>query len=387
MKQTNFLMKISFCIIKTPFPIDEHDYTIFFTKVGTEYLDTSIKKEREFFEIVGFLKKIGYIEIDDLSFGFVGTNRTKKMTKEELIQYFRSIGMTYGNKFEKNMAYEMEQMKKLINPQSASSILKDFINELKKESAIEGKLKNIINSPTPEQLSSVPKFGEEIELSFYLILDFLYNEDKAEFQIDLNGSFLQEKQNIRRYRNIVKVISEKFERFEKEDSMDDGLYFRSKKTKGDIMNEISFLYEVVVDLVKHKKNTKASGEAFEKVEFYFDLFDIREKVNPNERIVIINNDAIDYVKMIDLSEAIKESSKKQELKTIEFFEVEETCKELKEQLNKRMLIFAENEEFESASRLKNDIKIIEDKIGFFKENNLKEKKISIDMFHDHFNLK
>ncbi len=384
--------EVIFCIIDTPFSIEEHDYTIIFTRKGHNQIDYKIRDEYDFSSIVNVLKKIGYLEIDDLRFEYIGNYIKTKPSKKDLITSLEMTGVSYNNEFEFNMSEELKRISALVNPASIKKLFESSF-ELGDENTLEKTLKDleetshnhIEKSNKKRKTTIIPSIGKEIELSFYLLFDFVYNESVKNFFIDVNGAFSLQQKADKRYRNLIKISTEKFERFDNGDiSNNRTMFFKSKKTKGDFLNEVSFLHEVVVDLIVKNKSKNDSKMVFDKREFYFDIFDIKNKVNHSENI-IISLDITGYEDMLILSEKIQKEKSKQQEKTVNIEEVKTACKEVEESLTIRMLKKADEDNFKEAAYLKKNIQVVKGKIQEFKKNH-KRGNLSLEDYHNFFNL-
>lgn len=383
---------IIFCIVDTPFSIEEHEYTIIFTKKGDINIDHKIREEYDFSSITNILEKKGYIEIEDLKFEYTGQNYVKnKPTKKDLITSLEMIGVSYGKDFESNMIQEIKKISNLINPEAIKKIFETSFNI--EGNSLEKTMKFIeensqnpeVKEPKKRKTTILPSIGKEIELSFYLLFDFVYNDSIKDFLIDLNGAFSLDTKAEKRYRNLIRIVTEKFERFDNGDVNNNRtMFFKSKKTKEDFLNEISFLHEVVVDLIVKSNNKGENKMVFDKREFYFDIFDIKNKINNSENI-IISLDITDYENMLILSDKIKKEKIKQKQKTVNIEEVKIACKEVENSLTYRMLKSADEDNFKEAASLKKNIQIVKNKIKNFKSN-YKRGNLSLEDYHDFFNL-
>jgi len=385
---------IIFCIINTPFSIEENDYTILFTREGCDYIDYNIREEYNFSKITKALNKKGYIEIDILKFEYTGMSINNRPTKKDLISTLEIIGIVYEENFEKHMQKEVEKASSMINPDLIKKILQtSSFNSNTEKNSLETTMLALEDASRMSEIklnkkrkrTIIPSIGKEIELSFYLFFEFIYNDQIKDFLIDINGSFSLDDELQNKYKNFIKITTEKFERFENETiSNNRTLFFRTKKTKLDFLNEVSFLYEVIVDIII-KTNAKNDHKMkLDNKEFYFDLFDIRKKVNLDSKI-IISLDMTDYENLLVFSDKIQNEKAKQHEKTIDFIEIKNVCKEIEDSLMSRMLKSADEDDFKEAALLKNNIQIVKNKINFFNKNH-KKGNISLEEYHNYFNL-
>ena len=369
-------MDIDFCVVDVAFSSGD-DFTIFFTRSGLNDLDPTIRKEVEYEKVVKTMKKHAYSEIDEFTFEYTGgIGKKKPKTRNELISTLMDAGFFHSLTFEDAMKKKLEKLTRAIDIKKGKSIEKIF-NESINEKTVPAKPKR------RKHINIIPSYGEKIDITFLLVADFIF-QDKDVFGIDLNGGFDPQKGNPNTYRNIIKIITEKFERFAIDDREFDMIHFRSLKSKGEILEEVGFLYEVFIDSLKFRPNQRK--KSFYAKEFhYFDIFDIRDKINLDERIVI-SVDVSDYSNLIELSESILSDKYLQLDKNIDFEDIEFSTIELIDKLNIKMTYYAHHEEFIMAAKIKKDINKITSKIERYKENPIVG-KLSPEDFHNLFNLK
>jgi hypothetical protein len=371
-------MNFVFCVLNNVFSENKDDLTIFFTRSGIDYLDFSIKLHEDYDNILKIMQKNDYMEVNDLTFEYVGKKSQKKEDRELIISILIANNFDYNYDFEKTMISDMKEIVNSIGPKAMENIEKAFKESLED--------KKILKKPSRRRKNNtniIPTYGQKIDLSFFLVTDFHFGDNEVS-HIDLNGGFDLQKVTPKSYRNIIKIITEKFERFAINNDEFDVLHFRSLKSKGEILQEVGFLYEVVVDFFKFKPNQRKNS-FFAKELHYFDIFDIRERINLDERIVV-SFDVTDYSNIMMLSENIANEKWTQENKNIDFEEVESSSLELLTRLDIKMKNYAKDEEFMKAAQIKSDIKKINEKMSNYKKNPIVG-KISANDFHNIFNLK
>ena len=340
-------MNIDFCILDDPFGGNEK--VVFITRAGLSYIDCTIRKEDSFGELIDFLKENNYFETEYLKFEYM-KEKNEKPTSDKLKKGLEKIGAKYNKIFENRIKEDYENLKNL----PFHSLL------------------NIV----------LPAVNKSLNLNIFLFFEFLF-PDEDRFVVDLAGEFRHGGMSKDgRIKDLVKAINLEFERLG-----DKGKYyqFQTVKNKGEIIKELSFFYEIYVDIFKYKVVSKTET-LVKKDGLFYHIMDIKDKINSEEKI-FFTVDKKDLSRMFLLSEKIGIEYQEQKEKTIEIEEVYESYINLCMSLETQMLEFADDEEFKKAAKIKGDLTLIKEKSEkFFKENKHID-KISKEEFHSYFNFK
>lgn len=383
-------LKIDFCIIKNPWEKSSDSLSVFVTKSGLDHLDESTKDEEGYKIIVDALKKVGYLETDKFRFEYISNENAEDSNKSNLTELLQEAGANYSKTLEDSLNKDFETLQ--------SNLDLDLINNMMKESDIEEFGSSIdeaffkfqtdktvqVSDENNDQDITLPRIGEEITLNLYLFVDLFINDDIENYKVDLSGSFSKEStESINGYyKSLIKIFTDSFKRvnYNKNSEI---IELVSTKSKGDLYKEISFLYDVVIDVIKASRYNDQQT-MLETNGYYFNILELKEKINLEEKIyfeVGVN----DFKTMLGLSKNIAfEKETKQQNQVIEIDEVREECDEFIEVLEMDMIALAEDEEFKSAQELKEKVSKIKEKVENFEKemSSSGRKKISIGEFHD-----
>lgn len=391
----NEKINLDYCIMKNPFGFDgEEEYSIFFTKKGLANIDNSLKQEDQYSKLIEFLKGKGYLETDDFKFEYIDNKlKLKKLNIDQIKDMLEEAGASYNLKFEQTIQEHYEQsmgeldvellrgafeimqhdsdlVRIIQDPDEYEEVEESEYKKMdeKKKESISDKIKRKINTP---------KVGEKVFISLYLFLQCTYMEEESDFDVDLHASLTLKHKKSQSYRSYIKVINAEFERVE---SKDGTVELKSIKNKGDLLKEISFLFDGFFDIVKLKDYT---SEQFllEKNRFFFCMMDVKDRIREEEVLTVELENDDEYFRMIDISDEIYEELEEQKEHKLTIEDIEEMTEDVVEILENKMLDFSDDEEFLEAARVKKEIAYIDDTVDKLVQEKGKDGEINFHDFH------
>jgi len=319
-----------FCIIPNPFASGGRSM-IFITKSGEGFLEKEIAEEKDYKDIKEILEQFGYTETSPLQFESSNNTKTSEPTILDMRGFLEEFGLSYSRELEVNVVSDLNNLKS-----ETDKLAKDFNNP--DENPIGEKTKNKLIASKKE------------------IFDFKHTEPKDGFNADFQSS---EDHNDRNY---IRILESDFERVvdPKKPNM---ITLVSKKTQSDLLKEAGILYS---GHFKYKRQLEKDGSIIIKESTYkYKLAEVKQYLNP-EQCILIDTSRMGYDKLINLSNKIRVESITEYKKFIPTGEIEHEAEELSKFLSKKMEILSEKEEFEEASLIMKDVKVIQDKVDLIK---------------------
>ena len=385
-------LNIDFCIIKNPLENSNNNLLIFITNKGSISLDDSTKKDDGYKIVVNALKEMGYLETDSLRFEYIQNENKEDSDRETLFNLLREVGANYSEGLEEVIVENFETLKNGLDLEFINNLIKQS-NDEEFDSTIDEAFYKLQTEDVEKAVAlesdevefRLPKMGDIVDLDMYLFVDLFLMDDTKDFSADLSGSFSKENKNSISglYKSLIKIFSDSFHRVNFNNNSE-VIELMSDKSKGEIYKEISFLYDIVIDVIKAKKFDDRKT-VLETDGYYFNILDLKEKINMNEKIYF-EVKVEDYRTMLGMSNSIKlEKTNRQQKETIKISEVTEECEEFIESIEENMLIYAAEEEFDEALKLKETTNSIKRKVKSFKEVVSGRNKICIGEFHELLN--
>ena len=280
-------LNIDFCIIENPIANNDGNLLIFITRSGLDYLDERTKDEESYYRIVDTLKEVGYLETDELRFEYIKNDEVEQVKESDLIESMESAGAKYSKNLETTLKKDLEKVKDGLDV----NLINDFIKQAEVEefgSSIDEAFfylqSDIDTEPIGYEKEAVQKFklpeiGESIDLNMYLMIDLALSEDTQDFTVDFTGSFTKSNKELTEagvHQNLVKIFKDSFKRVNRQNK-NGTLEFESTKTKGEMYEEITFLYDVVIDILRASK-LGDNQTMLETEGYFFNILDLKEKV-------------------------------------------------------------------------------------------------------------
>lgn len=380
---------IDFCIIDNPFNTsDKSNLLVFITKEGLEYLEDKTVETDGYRKAVSELKKLGFLETDNFRFEFIQNDDLNYEPEENMIiSTLENIGATYSDKLEDNIYQDFSNLKDNIDLDLINSLIKEA-ETVSYDSSIDKAFNDLHNykDPITEDLEDVyeidlPKIKEIIELNLFIFIDMFFKEGE-DFVADISGDFTRNQKNLPSgvFRSMVKIFKDNFKRVNYNKNPD-VIELISTKTKGEILKEISFLYDVSIEVVKAQKFNETKF-LIENEPKYYNILQIKDHIGNLEECIYFEVSVKDYFKLISKSKSIgiqKES--KQDKETIYVDEVVDEALFFIETIKSDIKSCAKNEEFEEALVLKEISNSLDKKVDNFKKQFKDKEKMSIEDFH------
>jgi hypothetical protein len=343
-KEFNF----NFCIIPNPFSSDVRNI-IFISKSEDNLLNEDILNKSQYNDVKEMLEQFGYTETRSNQFESSNNAPADEMTMLDMRLFLEDCGLTYSRELEVNIIKELSSLKTEFNQSEENYNDKLPIKSNVKNRLIESK-KELFNFKYKE-----PKRKEKISLYFYLFLEFGFNQYGKPF-IQLNGDFKDFKDCDDR--NYIKIVKSDFERVN-DPRKPNSIVLSSCKTQKDFIKEAGMLYSGFFKY--QRREEKGSSMIIKEEKHPYKLADVRRYLNPEQAIVVETN-RMGYDKLITLSKKIKAESIKESNRYISTDVIKVQAEDLKSHLTKKMNILSQEEEFESALRMKADVDFIEVKM-------------------------
>lgn len=379
-------INIDFCIIKNPLENSKNNLLVFITKAGLMHLDESIKDEEGYKVVVNTLKEVGYLETDNFRFEYIKNISTEDSSEKDLKKLLQKAGASYSKGLEEAINEDFETIKSKLD----INLINDLLNQSEEntfastidEAFYKLQTEEAVKSKDEDPDFKLPKLREKIDLNMYLFVDLFMLDDIDDFKADLNGGFIKTTKEHAGggYKSLVKIFSDSFTRVNYNNNPE-VIELVSTKSKGDLYKETTFLYDVIIDVIKASKfnDTKTMLETRP---YFFNIQDLKDKFKLDEKIYFeVGVD--DYRKMVTMSKNIElERVAKQQKNSIDIEEVLDDCYGIIESIEDEMLMHAEEEEFKEALSLKNRILKIKEKIESFKEYTSDKESVSLDDLHN-----
>jgi len=366
----NFKNKLDFCIIPSPYSGGLKN--LFFVAYhGTNQISEKLCLEEDYEVIRYLLNGHGYQEIDFCVFESAN-NATD--TINDVVSSLSKSGLKYSKPFEFNIMGELDSFKRDVL--SGSDIIEPKLGTDLNEQLF---FTTTISENKDVPKNKVPKIGEKIKLNFYLFIQCIFvNENDC--ILELVGDLYSKENN--NTRNFLQISGCDFIRLDS--NIPNVLLLQSTKTYKDLIDEVSFLHQGSFRFVK--PIVTQNGETIMRTkEFIYNIMEIKKNINPNHRIVVEVNLNHYYDDMIEMSKKIKKEMGLEAKKIISLETLKPDMIQLKDRFGDKMLHYAETDEFEKASLIKNHISFIEDKIKVV--DSLEDKNITKKEFNKTFCLK
>ena len=381
---------IDFCIIDNPFNTsNKPNLLVFITKEGLEYLEDETKDTEGYKVMVLELKSLGFLETDNFRFEFIqNEDMTKEPDENTIINRLEDKGAIYSDKLENALYEDLNQIKSSIDLEFINTLIKEA-EQITYDSSIDEAFSKLhshkeevdINITDETKLKMPPKIKEHISLNMYLFVD-LFFKDEDKFVVDISGGFRKEDVSVPSgmYRSMVKIFSDNFKRVNYKKNPDI-IELVSTKTKKDLLQEISFLYDVSIDVVKAQKfNDKKF--IIENEPKYYNILNLKENIDNLNECIYFEVSPKDFHKMLTISDNIDiERKSKQNTEIIEVDEVLDECYFFIDIIESDMKKCAYEEDFEEALILKDISNSLRDKVENFTESLNGRELISIEEFH------
>ncbi len=346
-----FNLDLDFCIIYNPIFYND-SYMIYFTRRDEAILDYSIREEDAYEELLDFMRSMGYFEVDYLTFEFMGEEEGPvKLEVDDMVARLIEKGAKYNLKFEDVVKDTLEAIKKDLDS--------EYLNQIFSSSkSTKNKLEII-----PTRNYKLPEINGRLNMYFYLFLE-CYFINASEGFLKLTGDF-DSRQNTNE-RNFLRILNTDFVRIQSD--REDYYRFETVKSNVEIVKSVSFLQGgyFQINATDHDEENLSIKHS-KTVTFFYSILEIKNKLKKNDKI-IIEVPTEKFNTMMEISQRIRHENKFFEKETIAFEDITSSFEILKKMGTKKMLEFAEEEDFIKASAIKRDLKTIGTKERFFMEN-------------------
>ena len=357
-------INLDFCIIENP--LDKNKKPIIFvTRKGKKYLDETVIHEDDYEKAIYTIQNIGYIESDMLTFEFSQDPDFKNITLENIKETLEKSGMRYSEKLEKTMQSEFE----VFNLRGA----KNFIQNLSKEKIIADGCEVPMGFFEKPLTYKIPEIGQKLTLCFYLFIECKFYNGKC--FLNLNGDFVSNQSSD--MKNFIIPFKCDFIRINNIYNPN-RIILKSCQTNLDILKRLPMDFAGSFLLKTIEKNL-----SIEKLFVYY-LMEIKNNFPQDNRISIEIDSSINFDKMIEYSKKIKREHQILQQTKYEIGQVEPTLTKIKQILTPKMLNHADNDEFEKAAKIKNDIAYADNRIDLLK--NIHEDAIQYRKYIKTFHL-
>jgi len=354
------MIKLNFCVLHNPVNINGAPI-VFLTKLGENFLDTSVIEDSEYELAVAVMEELGYVESDLLTFEFSMDPDYKAMNKNNLIFKLEAKGLVYNKNLEQNLLSDFNLAKSAI---------------INADGRLGGNLQNLyLKSPLePEDffrktsdLYRIPKVGEKITLYFYLFLECKFKNGNC--YLNLNGNFNSSANQ--KTKNFLQVAKYDF--------------IRTNNTFNPNIITLKSVFsngEIVKTLPMHLGGSFIHKLNDSKKIFIYHLMEIKNNINKKNRITIEVDNINNFDSMMLISNEIKAEYTRQNHSEVRLETVKELLDDCSIVLNKKMLKFASEDKYENASIVQKDIAYIKTRIDNI--NNDKEylpTKLFVKKYH------
>lgn len=369
-----------FCIIPNPFSSGGRNM-IFITKAGENSLNEEIIDNKQYKDIKEILEKFGYTETSYLQFESSNNEGFQKSTILEMKECLEDFGLSYNREFEVNIVRDLNNLKVETGKVMHNNL--DFIygDGFKEDSSVVGEetRNKLIKSKKKmfEFEYKEPELKDKIYLNFYLFLEFGFNQAGNPI-IQFGGDFKDNDDYDDR--NYIRIVESEFVRIHEPNSPS-AIVLKSIKTQEDFLKEIGILYSGFFKYQRRIENDNAM--ILKETKYPYKLIDVKKYIKPDQSIIVETN-RMGYDRLIKLSDKIKIESFQENKKIISIGDIKHKAKELNKFISNKMQILSEKEEFEEASKLKNDIEFIQKKLDLIKD--LKKSEITTEEYFYLFSI-
>lgn len=369
-----------FCIIPNPFSSGGRNM-IFITKAGENSLNEEIIDNKQYKDIKEILEKFGYTETSYLQFESSNNEGFQKSTILEMKECLEDFGLSYNREFEVNIVRDLNNLKVETGKVMHNNL--DFIygDGFEEDSSVVGEeTRNKLIKSKKEMFEfeyKEPELKDKIYLNFYLFLEFGFNQAGNPI-IQFGGDFKDNDDYDDR--NYIRIVESEFVRIHEPNSPS-AIVLKSIKTQEDFLKEIGILYSGFFKYQRRIENDNAM--ILKETKYPYKLIDVKKYIKPDQSIIVETN-RMGYDRLIKLSDKIKIESFQENKKIISIGDIKHKAKELNKFISNKMQILSEKEEFEEASKLKNDIEFIQKKLDLIKD--LKKSEITTEEYFYLFSI-
>jgi len=372
---------LDFCIIPNPFASGGRNM-IFITKSGENSLNIEVADSKKYHDIKEVLEKFGYTETSLLQFESSNNESNPKSTILDMKEFLEDFGLSYSRELEVDIVKDLNSLK--IETDNVAQNNLDFIygdeNFDEADSPIGEETKNELIKSKKEMFEfkyKEPEVKEEITLSFYLFLEFGFNQVGSPI-IQFGGDFKDSDDYDDR--NYIKIVESEFTRVHDPKSPN-SIVLKSTKTQEEFLKEAGILYS---GFFKYQRRLeKGESMILKETKYPYRLVDVKKHIKPDQSIVVETN-RMGYDRLIKFSDRIKIESVQEGSKFISTGDIEHEAEELSKFFSNKMQVLSEKEEFEEASKLKKDVEFLQEKLDFIK--NLDKGEITTYEYFDLFSI-
>lgn len=349
-------IKLGYCILKNPFS-EERETMIFISLPNSPTLNAEIMDQPAFNRACKLLKRMGFVQTEPLTFE---NAKSIKVNNKLIRKTLEEVGMSYNKNLEASIRKELTTI--------AQEAEKEMIREaiVKEDPLLDVshyiRTKNDSTLPLGSKYR-IPAIGETIELYFYLFLEgSLLKGDEVLY--NLNGDFYTKKGNTGK--RFIKSIGAKFRRIDRGNSKE--LYFESIPNYKGFIDDIDCLYTATFRF----DTGGMLGYGKDQVKKTVSIMEITTDINLANYITINLESPRHFSQLITLSNEIKQEMIDAKDRTIPMEFLLEKSKNLANNLNQKMLMAADDEEYEKAAYFKKSIHSINDRIKWMKQSSKTE---------------
>lgn len=339
-----FNLDLDFCIIYNP--IFENDsYIIYFTRRDESVLDYSLREEESYDELLNFMRTLGYMEVDYLTFDFIGDrNDQEKLEMEDIMARLIEKGVRYNIRFEDVIKETLETLRDDLDSDYDDLVFNPGPN----------RKREII----PTRKYTLPEVGNRLNIYFYLFLECHFLNNTEGF-LKVTGDF-ESKENTSD-RNFLRILNTDFRRIKSDD--EDVLRFETVKSASEIIKTVSFLQGGYFQMSNGEEESKNS----KLITYFYSILEIKNKIKTTDKI-IVEVPTYKFDIMMEISQRIRMENKIYEKDDITSEDILTSFEVLRKMATKKMIELADDEEFRKAAAIKRDIKIVGQKEKFYIEN-------------------
>jgi hypothetical protein len=284
-------IELGYCIIANPFS-KERETMIFVSKKDSPTLNTEIYEQTSYNEACLVLKRLGFVQTEILTFESIQKN---KISLNQIKSELESHGMTYNKNLEASIRMELksiqEETKKTKNISDPIVGLSKYLEQKGNSEII-----NAINEPLYIQGYQIPKYGETIELYFYLFLESTLLKE-GDILFLLNGDFYNKKSdNEKKY---IQIVRSKFRRINT--GNDKQMHFESLSKYKDFISDIDCLFTTSLEFKSHG----ILGQENKIIKRNYSIMEIKDSINLENYIVVDLDNITNYPKLVEFSSKIK----------------------------------------------------------------------------------
>ena len=336
-------INLDFCIIENP--LDKNKKPIIFvTRKGVQRLDETVVKESDYERAIYAIQNIGYVESDTLTFESSQESGHPNIAVDEIKKILEGKGMEYSQQLEKSIKNELD----MFNLMGAKQLIKDLGEESGHRKNKKSLNSKAIISLQKNSVYKIPEVGEKITLFFYLFIECKFIGEKC--YLNLNGDFTSKENND--LRNYLLPFKCDFIRINNVYNPN-RIILKSCLINSDILKNLPIDYSGSFNL-----KTKVKDLVIDKLFVYY-LMEVKNNFPLENRITIEIDNSINYDQMISMSKGIKKYYEKLFNGTkYVISHLPDSLEKMREILTQKMLTFADEDEFEKASKVKEDINYI-----------------------------